>query len=184
MTWWLDGFFENSLPFPGFRQLCILCWRWQLGMLHRLFFRRISSLTNGCAGFAFYLNEILGYKISSPSSIFTAEFTALFVTLQHIREVIQLQDFDWFWLTAWVQLRLCCPGKYCIELIRWFTNVKRCVATYWRMELRWGLPKISLPESRWMVLFFERPFSPVDFQGLARSVLLREWQDVRRYKHW
>jgi hypothetical protein len=24
--------------------------------------------------------------------------------------------------------------------------------------------------------FFDRPLPPVDFQGLARSVLLREWQ--------
>jgi hypothetical protein len=46
-----------------------------------------------------------GYKIFSPASIFTAELTALFVTLQHIGEVIK-------------------------TLVRWFTNVNRYVATY------------------------------------------------------
>jgi hypothetical protein len=30
-----------------------------------------------------------GYKISSPAGIYTAELTALFVTLRHIEEVIQ-----------------------------------------------------------------------------------------------
>jgi hypothetical protein len=36
---------------------------------------------------------------------------------------------------------------------------------------------------------FDRPFSPVDFQGWARSVLLREWQeksdaaDTGRFTH-
>jgi hypothetical protein len=37
---------------------------------------------------------------------------------------------------------------------------------------------------------FDRPLSPVDFQGLARSVLLREWQgkwdgaDTGRFAHF
>jgi hypothetical protein len=44
-----------------------------------------------CAGFAFHQTEEggFGYKISSPAGIFTAELNALFVTLQHIIEVIQ-----------------------------------------------------------------------------------------------
>jgi hypothetical protein len=41
-----------------------------------------------------------------------------------------------------------------------------------------------------MVLFFDRPLPPVDFQGLARSVLLRDWQgqwdaaDPVRFTHF
>jgi hypothetical protein len=31
---------------------------------------------------------------------------------------------------------------------------------------------------------FDRPLLPVDFQGSARSILLREWKKMRRYKHW
>jgi hypothetical protein len=48
-------------------------------------------LIDGCAGFACHRTEEggFGYKISSPAGIFTAELTALFVTLRHIGEVIQ-----------------------------------------------------------------------------------------------
>jgi hypothetical protein len=47
-------------------------------------------LIDGCAGFAFHRTGEggFGYKISSPACIFTAELTALFVTLQHIGEII------------------------------------------------------------------------------------------------
>jgi hypothetical protein len=44
-----------------------------------------GSLINGCEGFAFHF----GYKIPIPAGIFTAELTALFVTLRHIVEFIQ-----------------------------------------------------------------------------------------------
>jgi hypothetical protein len=48
-------------------------------------------LIDGCAGFEFYWTGEggFGYKISSPACIFTAELTALFVTLLHIGEIIQ-----------------------------------------------------------------------------------------------
>jgi hypothetical protein len=50
-------------------------------------------LIDGCAGFAFHrTGEGVGYKISSPAGIFTAELTTLFVTLRHIGEVIQLPE--------------------------------------------------------------------------------------------
>jgi hypothetical protein len=45
-------------------------------------------LIDGCAGFACHWTGF-GYKISIPAGIFTAELTALFVTLRHIGEVIQ-----------------------------------------------------------------------------------------------
>jgi hypothetical protein len=50
-----------------------------------------GSLIDGCAEFAFHRTGEggFGYKISSPAGAFTAELTALFVTLQHIEEVIQ-----------------------------------------------------------------------------------------------
>jgi hypothetical protein len=53
-----------------------------------------DSLIDGCAGFAFHRTGKggFGYKISSPAGIFTAELTALFVTLRNIGEVIQLPE--------------------------------------------------------------------------------------------
>jgi hypothetical protein len=49
-----------------------------------------GSLIDGCAWFAFHRTRVcgFGYKISSSAGIFTAEFTALFVILRHIGEVI------------------------------------------------------------------------------------------------
>jgi hypothetical protein len=53
-----------------------------------------DSLIDGCTGYAFYRTGegSFGYKITSPAGIFTAELTALFVTLRHIEEVIQLPE--------------------------------------------------------------------------------------------
>jgi hypothetical protein len=50
-----------------------------------------GSLIYRCAGFTFYRTGEggFGYKRSSPNGMFTAELTALFVTLRHIGEVIQ-----------------------------------------------------------------------------------------------
>jgi hypothetical protein len=44
-----------------------------------------------CAGLAFHwtVEGGFGYKISIPAGIFTAELTALFVTLRHTEKVIQ-----------------------------------------------------------------------------------------------
>jgi hypothetical protein len=51
-------------------------------------------LIDGCAGFAFHRtgDGDCGYKISSPDGIFTVELTALFLTLRHNGEVIQLRE--------------------------------------------------------------------------------------------
>jgi hypothetical protein len=48
-------------------------------------FKTDGSLIDGCAGFAIHRTEEdgFGYKLSSPAGVFTAELTALFVTLQH-----------------------------------------------------------------------------------------------------
>jgi hypothetical protein len=45
-----------------------------------------GSLIDGCAGFAIHRTEVGGFgnKILIPAGIFTAEFTALFVTLRHV----------------------------------------------------------------------------------------------------
>jgi hypothetical protein len=53
-----------------------------------------GSLIDGCAVLAFHRTGEggFGYKISSPAGIFTAELTALFVTLRHIEEVIQTPE--------------------------------------------------------------------------------------------
>jgi hypothetical protein len=80
-----------------------------------------GSLIDGCIGFAFHRTGDggFGYKISSPVFIFTAELTALFVTLRHIGEVIQPPENCLILrLTAFFQIRLCCSEKYRIGLIR------------------------------------------------------------------
>jgi hypothetical protein len=50
-----------------------------------------ALLIDGCTGFAIHRTEEgdFGHKLSSLAGIFTAELTALFVTLRHIGEVIQ-----------------------------------------------------------------------------------------------
>jgi hypothetical protein len=65
-------------------------------MLHGWFFYTDGSLKYGCAGFAFHRTGKggFGYKISSPAGIFTAELTALFVTLRHIQPPGKMLDFD------------------------------------------------------------------------------------------
>jgi hypothetical protein len=52
------------------------------------FFYTDGSLIDRCAEFVFHRTDEdgFGYKISKPAGIFTAELTALFVTLRHIRE--------------------------------------------------------------------------------------------------
>jgi hypothetical protein len=67
-----------------------------------------------------------GYETSSLAGIFTAELTALFVTLRHNGEVIQPPDS---------------LGSVKDLLSRKISHrthplVNRCVATYWKMELR------------------------------------------------
>jgi hypothetical protein len=72
------------------------------------------------------------YKIASPTGIFL-------LCLWHcniLMKLINLQKNAWFWLAVQLQLELYCPGKYCIELIRWSMNVIRCVVIYCGMELR------------------------------------------------
>jgi hypothetical protein len=56
-----------------------------------IFFHTDGSL-HRCARFAIHRTEeciSFGYKISSPTGIFTAEITVLFVALRQIEEIIQ-----------------------------------------------------------------------------------------------
>jgi hypothetical protein len=77
------------------------------------------------------------YKISSPAGIFTAELIALFVLLRHIGDVIQPPEKCLILTDSLSSVKaLLSIEKYHIGLIRWFTNVSRCVTTYWKMELR------------------------------------------------
>jgi hypothetical protein len=54
-------------------------------------FNTDGSLVDGCAGFVIHRTEEggFGHKISSPAGIFTAELTALLMTLRNIGEIIQ-----------------------------------------------------------------------------------------------
>jgi hypothetical protein len=50
-----------------------------------------GSLIEGSTGFAIHRTGVgeLGFKLSSPAGVFSAEVRALFMALRHIREVIQ-----------------------------------------------------------------------------------------------
>jgi hypothetical protein len=103
-----------------------------------------------------------------------------------------------FWLTAWVQLRLCCSERYLIGLIRCKQMCNDLLEDGVEVEKMW-IPAHVVFEGNEIVdarawhaaligAVFERPLSPVDFQGLARSVL-RDWlgkwdtADTVRYAH-
>jgi hypothetical protein len=101
-------------------------------MLNRWFFYTDGSLIDRCTGFAFHRTGEGGFgcTISSPAGIFTAQLTALFVTLRHIEEVSQPPEKCLILTDSLGSDKVLCRGKYRIGLIRWFTNVNRCVAAY------------------------------------------------------
>jgi hypothetical protein len=51
-----------------------------------------GSLIERSAGFAIHQTGVggFGFKLSSPVGVFSAELSALFIALRHMREVIQL----------------------------------------------------------------------------------------------
>jgi ribonuclease HI len=53
-----------------------------------------GSLIEGSAGFAIHQTGVgrFGFKLQNPADVFSAELSALFMTLQHIVEVIQPQE--------------------------------------------------------------------------------------------
>jgi hypothetical protein len=53
-----------------------------------------GSLIERSAGFAIHQTGVggFGFKLSSPAGVFSAELSALFIALRHMREVIQLPE--------------------------------------------------------------------------------------------
>jgi hypothetical protein len=77
-------------------------------------------LIDGCGGFAIHRTGEGGfsYKISSPAGIFTAELTALFVTLRHIGEANQ-------------------PPQKCLILIDSLISIKALLSKKMRSDFLW-----------------------------------------------
>jgi hypothetical protein len=131
-----------------------------------------------------------GYRISSPAGIFTAELTALFVTLRHIGEVSQPPEKCLILTDSLSSVKVLVSRKIshrtdplvyeckqmCIDLLKDEVEV----------EIMWISAHVGLEgneivdeRARHAALngaVFERPLPPVDIQGLTRSVLLRECQ--------
>jgi ribonuclease HI len=149
-------------------------------------------LTEGSAGFAVHRTGVdgFGFKLSSLAGVFSAELSALFMALRHIREVIQ-------------------PPKKCLILTDSLSSIRAMLSRRisWRthplvyeckqlcfdlmkdlieVKLMWvpshvGLVGNELVDGKACYTslnssIFDRPPSPCDFQSLARPVLLREWQ--------
>jgi hypothetical protein len=83
----LSGVQASMYTVVARRELLTVTTRYATSMI----FYTDGSFIDGYAGFAFHRTGEggFGYNISSPAGIFTAELTALLVTLRHIGEVIQ-----------------------------------------------------------------------------------------------
>jgi hypothetical protein len=59
-----------------------------------------GSLIEGSTGFAIHRTGVggFGYKLSIPAGVFSAELSALFMALRHIREVIQRPETTTRWI--------------------------------------------------------------------------------------
>jgi ribonuclease HI len=147
-----------------------------------------GSLIEGSAGFTIHRTGVggFGFKLSSPAGVFSAELSALFMALRHVREVIQ-------------------PPEKCLILTDSLSSIKAMLSRRisWRthplvyeckqlcFDLMRDLIEVKLMwipshvvsnelvdgEARYASLdgsIFDRSLSPCDFQILARPVLLRE----------
>jgi ribonuclease HI len=88
-------------------------------------------LIEGSAGFAIHRTGVggFGFKLSSPAGVFSAELSALFMAMRHIREIIEppekcliLTDS----LSSIKAMLLCCPEELRGELIRSYMNASNC----------------------------------------------------------
>jgi hypothetical protein len=125
-----------------------------------------------------------GYQITSLAGIFTVELTALFVTLWHVNDVIQL-PFNWyFFLTdSLSSVKAMLSRKISHRTHSLVYECKQmCSGLFWNgveVVIMWISSNVEL-EGNEVVdmqhLIFDIPLPPVHFQGLARSVLLKKWQ--------
>jgi hypothetical protein len=145
----------------------------------------------------------LGFKLSSPAGVFSADLSALFMALRHIREVIQLPEkcliltdslslikAMLFRRISWQTHLLVYECKQlCFDLMRDLIEVK---LMWIPSHVRLGGNEMVDGEAWYASLnsfIFDRLLSPCDFQSLARPVLLRDWQrkwdlaDTGRFAH-
>jgi hypothetical protein len=76
-----------NLPAAG-SQGALSC---DIGTVESAVFYTDGSLVEGSTGFAIHQTGVggFGFKLSSPAGVYSAELSALFMALQHIREVMQ-----------------------------------------------------------------------------------------------
>jgi ribonuclease HI len=163
-------------------------------------------LIDGCTGFAFNRTgkSGFGYKISSPAGIFTVELPALFVTLRHIGEVIQPLEKCLLLTDSLSSVKALVSRKISHRTHLLDYECKQMCSDLLEdgveVEIMWIPAHVGLKGNdivdervRHMALngaVFERPLPQVNFQGLASSVLLREWQgkwnaaDTGRFTHY
>jgi ribonuclease HI len=151
-----------------------------------------GSLIEGSAGCADHRTGVgeFGFKLSSSADVCSAELSALFMALQHIREAIQppekclILTGSLSSIKAMLSKRLSWqthPLVYewkqlCFDLMRDLIEVK---LMWIPSHVRLVSNELVDEEARFVSLngyIFDRPLSTCDFQGLARPVLLREWQ--------
>jgi ribonuclease HI len=162
------------------------------GYAESMIFYTDGSLIDGCARFAFHRTGEggFGYQISSPAGIFTAELTALLVPLRHIGEAIQLPEKFLILTDSLSSVKALLSKKISHRthpLVCEFEQVcSDLLEDIVEVEIMWipshvGLEGNEIIDERAQhaalnVVVFGRPLLLVDFQGLARSILLRETQ--------
>jgi ribonuclease HI len=160
------------------------------GYVESMIFYTDGSLIDGCAGFSFHRTEEggFGYKILSPAGIFTAELTVLLVPLRHIGEAIQLPEKFLILTDSLSSVKALSSNKISHRthpLVCEFEQVcSDLLEDIVEVEIMWipshvGLEGNEIIDERAQhaalnVVVFGRPLLLVDFQGLTRSVLLRE----------
>jgi ribonuclease HI len=165
-----------------------------------------GSLIDGCTRFAFYRTGDGGFgnKISSPAGIFAAEVIALFVTLRHIGEVIHPPEKCLILTESLSLVKAMVSRKISHRTHPLVYGCKQMCSDLLKdrveVDIMWisaheGLEGNEIVDERGQDTalngaIFERPLLTVDFQGLAESVLLREWQekknatDTGRFTHF
>jgi hypothetical protein len=80
-----------------------------------------------------------GFKLLSPVGVFSAELSALFMALWHIREVIQPPEKRLMLTDSLDLIKAIYPQEFGGQLIRSYMNASNCALILWEIWLRWNL---------------------------------------------